>query len=110
MAGDQTPLVIDIGGIDPNTCLDAADAADDDTLMLRCVVARQYADNSGSPSALGVVYPADDSSGASIQIVNSGKFTASGAILDKWAKAFHPKTYPLANIAGRVYQTWLGLH
>lgn len=109
VAADSSPLVIDIGGINTDTCMDEADDADDDALMMRCVIAQQYAENSGSPSALGVVYTADDGSGTTIQIVDSGKFTTSGAVFEKWAKAFHPKTYPLANIAGRVYQNWMSL-
>ncbi|KAK4237627.1 hypothetical protein C8A03DRAFT_34430 [Achaetomium macrosporum] len=106
VAGDPSPVIIDIGGINTATCMDEAG---DDSRMIRCVAAQQYAENSGDPSDLDVVYLADDGSGATIQIVDSGKFTSSGAILDKWAKAFHPKTYPLANIASRVYQNRIGL-
>jgi hypothetical protein len=102
----QSPdhLVVDIGGLNPATCFDAADDAGDDTMMLRCVIAELYSQSGGA--ALGTVYTADDGSGATLQIVSTGKDVST---LSNTAKAFHPKTYPLANIAGRVYESWLNV-
>ncbi|CAK7231429.1 hypothetical protein SEUCBS140593_007919 [Sporothrix eucalyptigena] len=100
---DVQPHVIDIGGINVNTCMDAADDAGDDEYMTRCAIAMVYADNSTLRATLGTVYPSDDGSGPSLQIIDSGTFTVSNI----GTKAFHPKTYPLTAVAGNFYQAWI---
>ncbi|KAK3368297.1 hypothetical protein B0H63DRAFT_488208 [Podospora didyma] len=106
------PIVIDIGGIDIRTCMDDADAADDDGLMLRCVIARQWADSGNDVAQLNVPFPPEEGSASrdTLTVINSGKFTPTPASTDAYAKAFHPKTYPLAKIASRIYQQWLTGH
>ncbi|KAL1904162.1 hypothetical protein Sste5344_010142 [Sporothrix stenoceras] len=100
---DLTPHVIDIGGINVNTCMDAADDANDDDFMTRCAIAMFYAGNSTAQATLGTIYKADDGNGPTLQIIDSGKFTTSAI----GQKAFHPKTYALSAVAGRVFEAWI---
>ncbi|CAK7222079.1 hypothetical protein SEUCBS140593_004775 [Sporothrix eucalyptigena] len=100
-------LVIDIGGLNFDTCLDDANDAENDNMMMRYVAAQMYAAAGKSgPStrdALGTIYTTDDDSGGStLKVVDDGGVTINAF----WDKAFHPKTYSLGRVAGKVYHTW----
>lgn len=97
-------MVMDIRGIDPDTCFDEADETDDDGLMMRCVMAQMYAAGGSQGPELGKPYASDDGAGT-FTIVN-GTATAQNVslLVYQTSKAFHSKTYPLAHLASRIYQ------
>jgi len=104
-------VVIGIGGINPKHVLMKLMTLT--TMALDSVVGlRGLSPMTQRPrlrSLEGQGWPRMGSVHISLQVIDSGHFSASKDYFGDWKKAFHPKTFPLANIAARVYQTWLNL-